>query len=114
MTASFHKSTDTLLRLASTVAESDDPTARQLAEAGKSLAQLAPYIDKYVFSYCVPFDSTLDESDNHHFYMEREWRVLGDVRFMLTDVERVVLPREYASSFRSELPAYEGQLSFPA
>jgi hypothetical protein len=113
MTASFHKSAHTLLRLASTVTESDGPKARELAEAGNSLAQLAPYIDEYVFSYCVPFDSTLDESDKRHFYMEREWRVRGDVRFTLTDVERVVLPREYGSSFRSELPAYEGQLSFP-
>jgi hypothetical protein len=66
-----------------------------------------------VLSYCVPFDSELDNSDERHFYMEREWRVRGDVRFTLTDVERVVLPRECASSFRSELPVYEGQLSFP-
>ena len=114
MTASFHRSADTLLRLASTVTESDSPKARELAEAGNSLAQLAPYVVEYVLSYCVPFDSALDEFDGRHFYMEREWRVGGDVRFTLGDVERVLLPREYGSSFRSELPVYEGQLSFPA
>jgi hypothetical protein len=63
MIASFHKSAHTLLRLASTVTASDGPKARELAEASNSLAQLAPYINEYVFSYCVPFDSTLDESD---------------------------------------------------
>ena len=49
-----------------------------------------------------------------HFYMEREWRVLGDVRFSALDVERVVLPREFANRLRSDLPHYNGQVSFSA
>jgi hypothetical protein len=114
MTASFHEAAHALLRLASTVTEGDGPKARELANAGNSLAQLAPYLDEYVFSYCVPFDSALEESHQRHFYMEREWRVRGEVRFTLADVERVVLPREYATQFRSDLPLYEGQITFPA
>jgi hypothetical protein len=44
--------------------------------------------------------------------MEREWRVLEDVRFSLADVERVILPREYSGRLRADLPGYSGQLSF--
>jgi hypothetical protein len=44
--------------------------------------------------------------------MEREWRVLGDVRFSVAEVERVVLPRELAKRLRSDLPNYNGQVSF--
>lgn len=112
MTASFHWSAQRLLSLASTVTKSDGPKVCELAEAANAFAQLAPYITKYVFTYCVPFNSALDESDESQFYMEREWRALGDVQFSLADVERVILPREYASQFRSDVPCYIGQVSF--
>jgi len=114
MTTSFHTSAHALLSVASTVTDKDGTKARELAEAGNSLAQLAAYIDEYVFSYCVPFNSALDESDERHFYMEREWRVLGDVPFSVADVERVVLPRDFADRLRSDLPHYNGQVSFSA
>lgn len=113
MLESFHGSSIDLLRAVSTVADSDGSKARELAEIGKRLAQLKSYLDKYVFSYCVPFDSALDESHGEQFYMEREWRVLGDVRFSLADVERVIVPRSYGTRFRVDFPDYGGQVSFP-
>jgi hypothetical protein len=112
MLESFHRSSSALLRAASTVNAEDGPKARELAETGNRLAQLGAYIVEYVFSYCVPFNSLLDESDERHYYMEREWRVLEDVRFSLADVERVILPREYSGRLRADLPGYSGQLSF--
>jgi len=114
MLGSFHRSSSALLSAANSVNDADGPKARELAEIGNGLAQLGAYIVEYVFSYCVPFDSALDESDERHFYMEREWRVLGDVRFSPPDVERVILPRDYASRLRSDLPGYSGQVSFSA
>jgi hypothetical protein len=116
MPESLHRSSIDLLRAASTVVDSDGPKARELAEIGNRLAQLRSYLDEYVFSYCVPFDSALDESNREHFYMEREWRVLGDVRFSLADVERLIVPRSYRTRFRADLadfPDYSGQVSFP-
>ena len=113
MLESFHRSSSALLMAASTVKDTEDPKARELAEIGNRLAQLASYIHEYVFSYCVPFNSALDESDERHFYMEREWRALSDVRFSLADVERVVLPPAYAARLRADLPDYSGQVSFP-
>jgi hypothetical protein len=113
MLGSLHRSSIDLLRAVSTVADSDGPKARELAELGKRVAQLRPYLDEYVFSYCVPFDSALDESHREHFYMEREWRVLGDVRFSLADVERLIVPRCYRTRFRADFPDCSGQVSYP-
>jgi Putative abortive phage resistance protein AbiGi, antitoxin len=92
--------------------DTDDPKAIELADIALAVTELSTYIDKYVFSYCVPFDTTHDESDKEHFYMEREWRVLGDVEFSLVKVERVILPRDYANRFRADVPDYNGQVSF--
>lgn len=65
-----------------------------------------------VFSYLKFFDPDKSIDDPEHFYMEREWRVLGCVRFSLTDVRRVILPEEYAERFRVDLPEYCNQLTF--
>jgi len=58
------------------------------------------------------FDDSLSDCDPKNFYMEREWRVMGNVAFDLAEVSRVIFPREFASRFRSELPAYIGQITF--
>jgi hypothetical protein len=112
MLAAFHDLSQKLLRTATTVGDADDPTARELADIGKRLALLNTYVEEYVFSYCVPFNNTLDDSDERQFYMEREWRVLGDVRFSLADVERVILPRDYGTRLRAEPLHYCGQVTF--
>lgn len=112
MLDSFHKLSIELLQVASTVTDADGSKARQLAEIGNRLGQLRPYLDEYVFSYCVPFDSTLAESHKEHFYMEREWRVLGDLRFSLADVVRVIVPESFRTCFRTDFPNYSGQIEF--
>ncbi len=77
----------------------------------------APILDSMVrfhfLSFCVPFDSQKDDTDEKNFYMEREWRVIGDVRFRLDDVCRVILRSRYAKRFREDVPDYLGQITFP-
>lgn len=73
---------------------------------------LASMIRFHFLSFCVPFDSTKDDTDEENYYMEREWRILGKVRFSLGDVCRVVLPRRYAESLRRDVAGYIGQITF--
>lgn len=40
--------------------------------------------------------------------MEREWRVVGNVLFELSDVARIFLRRGYEDRFADDLPSYEG------
>lgn len=112
MSVSFHDSVIRLGRSAQTITEKNGEEALELAKAANKLVQLSVYINEYVFSYCVPFNSTLEESDEKQFYMEREWRVRGDVDFLLSDLTRVFLTRDYAARFRADLPDYCGQLTF--
>ena len=56
----------------------------------------------YVLSYCKFFDETLDGSHENNYYMEREWRTIGQVKFEPSDIARVVLPRGFEERFKDE------------
>ena len=66
----------------------------------------------HIFAFLKPFDASTADTDPENFYMEREWRVFGNVSFAVEDVYRVFLPPEYARRFRDDLPEYAGQLTF--
>jgi hypothetical protein len=69
-------------------------------------------LSKLVFSFCVPFDDAQEEEGEKNYYMEREWRTLGNVQFQLTDVHRIILPETYAVQLRADVPDYCGQVTF--
>lgn len=73
---------------------------------------LGSLVRSHFVSFCVPFDSAKDETHKENYYMEREWRVIGDVRFTLDDVCRVILPPRYAKQFRRDVPDCFGQVTF--
>jgi hypothetical protein len=64
----------------------------------------------YLFGYMKFFDPSLSKEHPDNFYMEREWRVLGQVSFRLSDIARIFVPPEYALRFREALPEYGGPL----
>lgn len=66
----------------------------------------------YVFGYVKYMDVGLSDDDARNFYMEREWRVLNEVRFKLEEVSRILIPAEFSRRFRGDFPDYVGQLSF--
>jgi hypothetical protein len=70
------------------------------------------FLGFYLFAYMKFFDETKPDDDSENFYMEREWRVLGNVQFSLKDVSRVILPEEFAKRFRADVPEYYKQLAF--
>lgn len=70
------------------------------------------FLSSFVFSFVKYFDDSTSDEDPANVYMEREWRVLGDVSFTLSDVHRVFMPHRYAERFRAGLPNYIGQLTF--
>jgi len=70
------------------------------------------FLDLLVFGFIKYFDDSASDEHKANVYMEREWRVIGDVSFTLTDVHRVFMPERYAERFRADLPAYKGHLTF--
>jgi len=68
-------------------------------------------VNWYFFPYIKLFGSSLDDNHEKNFYMEREWRLLGNVCFQLDDIVRVIMPCEHARAFRNAVPAYSGSLT---
>jgi hypothetical protein len=64
----------------------------------------------YLFGYTKFFDASLPDDHPENFYMEREWRVLGEVHFKTADITRVMLPPAYVDRFREVIPEYRGSI----
>jgi hypothetical protein len=73
---------------------------------------LTLFMEFQVFSFIKCFDPGLTESHRENFYMEREWRVVGNVQFALGDISRVLVPEAFGGRFRQDVPEYKGQLTF--
>jgi len=65
----------------------------------------------YIF-FTKFFDASKDDNDKDNYYMEREWRLLGNLKFNLGDVRRVILLESYAARFHKDFPGYCGQITF--
>lgn len=65
-----------------------------------------------ILSFIKAFDINRDESDYENYYMEREWRCIGNVKFSLDDVRRVIFPEKFAKRFRSDFPEYYQQITY--
>ena len=76
------------------------------------LHELRTELDFRVFSFIKYFEASKSEADAENYYMEREWRLLGCLKFALQDVWRIILPAEYAKRFRQDFPDYNGQITF--
>lgn len=61
-------------------------------------------VEGFLLGYVKFFDSTLSETDPNNYYMEREWRVVGKVRFKSTDVAGLIVPETFAERARQECP----------
>ena len=70
------------------------------------------FLDILVLPFIKYFDDSASDEHKANVYMEREWRIIGDVKFALADVHRVFMPERYAERFRADLPNYKGQLTF--
>ena len=68
------------------------------------------FLTSDVFPFFKFFKGGLEDSDEQNYYMEREWRILGSLNFELSDVVRVIIPKEYELRFRQAFPNYSGCL----
>jgi hypothetical protein len=78
----------------------------------QKLHDLTLFMEFQVFSFIKFFDPGLDDSHHENFYMEREWRVVGNVQFNLTGISRVLLPKEFGHRLRKDIAEYDGQVDF--
>jgi len=70
------------------------------------------FLGTSIFAYAKCFDHTLMDGHDDNYYFEREWRVLGNLKFETSDVRRIIIPEYYAIKLRKDFPNYCGQLTF--
>jgi len=80
-------------------------------QAKQTIRIFTDFLLNYVFTFMKCFDAKRSFDDESNYYMEREWRVGANIKFDLSDVARVFLPPSYVERFRTDLPAYVGQLT---
>ena len=70
------------------------------------------FLNYHIFSFVKFFDDSATDEDHDNFYMEREWRIIGNLMFNLEDTYRVILPMGYINRFRKDVPEYIGQITY--
>ena len=78
----------------------------------REIDDLFGFLIYHFFSFVKFYQEGLPPDDEKNYYMEREWRVFGNLDFSLTDVRRVIFPQRFASSFREQVPDYYGEITF--
>lgn len=78
----------------------------------RQVRRLLGFLVYHFFNFVKFYDEGLPADHRENFYMEREWRIFGNLTFDLENVRRVVFPREYARRFRADLPDYYGEITF--
>jgi hypothetical protein len=61
---------------------------------------------KDFLAFLKPFNSELDSLDPNNFYMEREWRRLGNVEIKAEQVTKIVVAKGYKERVASDFPKY--------
>jgi hypothetical protein len=67
-------------------------------------------LTKEFLSYLKPFDAELPDEHPDNFYLEREWRKFGNLPFQVTEIQNVLVAKEYAQKLESERPVYSDKI----
>ncbi len=81
-------------------------------ETTREIRRLLGFLVYHFFNFVKFYDEGLPAEHPENYYMEREWRIFGNLDFQLDDVRRVIFPERFARRFRDELPEYYGAIIF--
>ncbi|MBA7526899.1 hypothetical protein ES705_19070 [subsurface metagenome] len=88
------------------------PEAFGISNEFSKIHKIKMFLSFHIFGYMKAWNHDNNEEDPENYYFEREWRIIGNLKFQLGDVVRIVLPRKYAKLFREEFKNYNGEIIF--
>lgn len=66
-----------------------------------------------LMAYIKLFDATLPDNHPDNYYMEREWRSIGNISFAIEDINTIYLPsKNYKEEFMNFFPMFNGNFYF--
>lgn len=83
----------------------DKPNTAQAAVAALSNLLLKDFL-----AFIKPFNSELPHDHVDNYYMEREWRKYGNMKFEAIEVSKVLVAKGYREKVAKDFPAYEGRI----
>lgn len=83
-----------------------------VSELSKRVRELERFFSFHLFSYFKFFDHRKADDDPENYYFEREWRIVGNLKFTNDDVKTVLFPSKFSKPFRESFPEYSGQVIF--
>lgn len=68
------------------------------------MKEIMGFLDFHVFSFVKFFNHNLPDDDPDNYYFEREWRVLGNLEFKISDVSSIYIPQNYEKRLKADCP----------
>ncbi|MDT8405036.1 abortive infection system antitoxin AbiGi family protein [Sulfuriflexus sp.] len=75
-------------------------------EEDELLSTLKSCFQKDFLAFIKPYDVSLSETDRENYYMEREWRRLGNVVFDHSSLKKIYVAKGYKERLKDILPEY--------
>jgi hypothetical protein len=90
------------------------PPSRPLGTEPKTpeaaIAALRSVFEKDMLAFIQPFDADLQDSDVNNYYLEREWRMFGNLRFDFAAVHRVLVAPGFQGRLTRDAASYVGKV----
>lgn len=85
-------------------------TAPDPLEGEAPAERIADWVNHDLLAYVKFFDGGLPDDHEDNFYMEREWRSVRSMNFLLRDIARVYVAAGFEDRIRSDEPALDGRI----
>src|SRR5699024_598760 len=77
----------------------DKIQTNEMLDHEKGIKQLFLEVDRFLvrdlFAYLKPFDASKHDADEDNYYLEREWRIIGNLQFSQENITRILIPERY-------------------
>ena len=90
----------------------ENRSAPGVPDEHRRLMELERFLSFHIFSYIKFYDHTCADDHDDNYYLEREWRVVGNVNFSIEDIETIFMPKVFSKRFREDFPSYCSQFVF--
>jgi Putative abortive phage resistance protein AbiGi, antitoxin len=79
-------------------------------DANESIDAVNSLVTRDFFSFLKAFDCDLPEDEITNYYMEREWRMIGHLSFLKSDLSSVFVQKDYEQRLISDRPNYQAKI----
>lgn len=79
---------------------------KRTKSADEAISWMSSVLERDMLAFIKPFDSQLPDGHSDNYYMEQEWRKYGNLLFVPSDVQKILVPDDYVDKLRNDRPEY--------